>query len=176
VIVDQGLPGRLARDRDRYFPELVAQYSAPLYAGALRFTANREDAQDIAQEAFVRAYEALGCYDRQRVAALDLRAWLWTIMANLCRNHARRSSRRPVAVLGDDPPARTPEPSARPAIDGALADLPSSQRLAVVLRHVGGLSVAEIAGVLRRPEGTVKSDIHRGLAAMRRALDEEAHA
>ncbi|MFH1330442.1 MAG: RNA polymerase sigma factor [Actinomycetota bacterium] len=178
----QALPAALAADRDAAFPHLVRALVDGVYSGALRLTGSPADAEDITQEAFVRAYGALRSYPPERIAALRLREWVWTIAANLCRNRARSRRRRPEepgdgAVTVPDP---APGPEAR-AVAGAererlatlLTRLPWAQRAAVVLRHVTGLGYTETAAALGRPVGTVKADVHRGLQQLRRYLEEE---
>ncbi|MCU0281422.1 MAG: RNA polymerase sigma factor [Acidimicrobiia bacterium] len=176
------LPAALAADRDAAFPHLVRALIDGVYSGALRLTGSRADAEDIAQEAFLRAYRALGTYEAERIRELRLREWVWTIAANLCRNRARSARRRPTEAL--DPAAAASDPAPGPealavATSGGeclavqLARLPWAPRSAVVLRHVTGLSYAEVAAALGRPVGTVKADVHRGLQQLRTLLEEE---
>jgi RNA polymerase sigma-70 factor (ECF subfamily) len=144
-------------------------------------TGDAADAEDVAQEALVRAYRALGRYPPQQIADLRLRGWVWTIAANLCRSRIRTQQRRPSRALeGVDPadPGPGPEDQAmngdtRDRIASHVLELVWPQRAAVVLRHVLGLGYAEIAESLGRPVGTVKADVHRGLARLRAALEEE---
>ena len=178
----QTLTRTLATDLDGAFPDLVRMLQDDVYSGALRLTGNRADAEDVAQEAFVRAYRALGEYPPERIRRLKLRGWVWTIALNLCRNRARSHSRKPESALpaGLDPaePGTGPEQAVLD-LDGAerlgalVAGLPWGQRQSVVLRHVVGLSYNEIAGLLDRPAGTVKSDVHRALARLRELLQPE---
>ena len=179
------LPAALAADLDRAFPQLVQAVQDDLYSGALRMTGNHADAEDVTQEALIRAHRALAAYPPDRIEALRLRGWVWTIAANLCRNRARARARRPEAPLPDgeipDESVRGPEESALAADTAAslvrhLAGLPPAQREAVVLRHVVGLGYAEIADALRRPVGTVKADVHRALARLRALTTEEEPA
>jgi RNA polymerase sigma-70 factor (ECF subfamily) len=175
------LPAALAADRDAAFPHLVRALIDGVYSGALRLTGSRADAEDVTQEAFLRAYRALGTYPPKRIRDLRLREWLWTIAANLCRNRARALTRRhEEALAADGPPADPapgPEAQAVAAVAGErlamlLAALPWAQRSAVVLRHVTGLTYTEIAASLGRPLGTVKADAHRGLQQLRTLLEE----
>lgn len=164
---------RLATDLDMAFPDLVDALADDVYSG-LRRLAGADEAQDLTQEAFIRAYRALAAYDPERVAALRLRGWIWTIALNLGRNHARDRARRPTPVeLEDRYGVDDPEPPDSAAWDRRLATLPTAQRRAVVLRHVVGLDYEEIADATGRPEGTVKSDVHRGLDKLRRVMEEE---
>jgi RNA polymerase sigma factor (sigma-70 family) len=178
----QALPAALAADRDAAFPHLVRALIDGVYSGALRLTGSRADAEDLTQEAFLRAYRALGEYPPERIRELRLREWVWTIAANLCRNRARSRERHPeealFAAAATADPAPGPEAHAlaaagREALAAQLARLPWAQRSAVVLRHVTGLSYEEAAAALGRPVGTVKADVHRGLQQLRTALEEE---
>jgi RNA polymerase sigma factor (sigma-70 family) len=178
----EALPDALATDRDGAFPHLVRALLDGVYSGALRLTGNPADAQDVAQEAFLRAYRALGSYPAERIRALQLREWVWTIALNLCRNRARTRQRRPEEALPAGLPMadRAPGPEARALaaigeenLAARLARLPWAQRSAVVLRHVCDLTYAEAAAALGRPVGTVKADVHRGLQRLRAALEEE---
>jgi len=175
------LPERLAKDLDGSFPDLVLAVQEGLYSGALRMTGSLTDAEDIAQETLVRAYRALGTYPPGRIRRLKLEAWIWTIAANLCRNRARRRSRKPESPLGGiEPPAGDagPEDAAvggdtRDRLAALVGELPWPMRAGVVMRHVVGLSYGEIADALERPVGTVKADVHRGLARLRNMIDRE---
>jgi len=178
----ESLAADLAADRVGAFPRLVAALQDGVYSGALRLTGSRPDAEEVVQEAFIRAYRALGRYPAEQVAALHLQEWMWSIAANLCRNQARSRRRRPTG----EPPAADllPDPAPGPEQQAVAASererlaahgarLPWAQREAVVLRHVAGLSYAEAAAALGRPAGTVKSDVHRGLQRLRLSLEEE---
>jgi len=188
-------------DLDRSFPALVRAHQDWVYSVALRWSGVPAEAEDAAQDAFVRAYRALAGYDDARRDALAVRPWLATIVVNVCRNRWRDDNRRPRTTPmledGDPAPSRAanaanaahaaraaPASAAGPAeaheaaeTAGRLADalrtLSSDQRTAVVLRHCGQLSYREIAATLDRPEGTVKADVHRGLAALRLLLASE---
>ncbi len=86
---DEALKAGLAGDLDGTFEELVTAYQDRLYSFALRLTGRREDAEEVAQDAFVRAYRALGGYPAERVRAMALRAWLYQITLNVARNRFR---------------------------------------------------------------------------------------
>lgn len=164
--------GDLAADLDAAFPRLVELLQHDLYSGLRRLHPN--DADDLTQETFIRAYLALKTYHPNQIRQLKVRAWMWTIALNLGRNRARDRSRRPIPVpLEDRHGAVVPEPPNGEAWDRRLAALPAPQRRAIVLRYVVGMSGAEIAEALGRPEGTVKSDLHRGLRRLRAIIEEE---
>ena len=175
------LPARLATDLDGSFPDLVHTHQDLVFGVALRVVGDGASAQDVAQEAFVRAYRALKRYPRQRVTELRARPWLAQIALNLARNHIR--ARRLHTDLDeaadrlpsvDDGPVRIAERrDDRRMWARLLAGLPDRYRLAVAMRHVEGLSYEELAETLDRPVGSVKSDVHRGVALLRAAYDAE---
>jgi RNA polymerase sigma-70 factor (ECF subfamily) len=180
------LTTRLAADLDAAFPDLVRLVQDGVYSGALRMTGNPADAEEVTQDALVRAYGALRGYPPERIRTLSPKGWVWTIAANLCRNRARTRSRRPETALPDgidaveDGGAGTEEQAVgaldRARLAGHLAGLPWPMRAAVVLRHVVGLGYPEIAAALDRPTGTVKADVHRGLGRLRAAIEREEGA
>jgi RNA polymerase sigma factor (sigma-70 family) len=181
---DTELAHRLARDLDGTFEALVHAHADRCHAIARRLTGNSHDAEEVAQDALVRAYRALAGYDADRIRELRIRPWLATIVLNLCRNRARTklpptTPLAPLVEAGLEPAAdATTTDPARLALAGAdrdrlaagLAALPDRYRIPVVLRHVDDLSYAELAAVLNRPEGTLKAQVHRGLALLRTAL------
>jgi RNA polymerase sigma-70 factor (ECF subfamily) len=174
------LTTRLADDVDAAFPALVERHAGLLYGVALRLLGNPHDAEDVAQEALVRAHGALHRYPASRVRSLHLRAWLVQITLNAGRSRLR--ARRPVHPLDEDAPvadgALGPEAVAEEAegnrrVAVLLGALPDRYRVPVALRHVEGLSYDEIAEALDMPVGTVKANVHRGLRSLREALDRE---
>jgi RNA polymerase sigma factor (sigma-70 family) len=181
-VMDEGLPGRLARNLDGSFPELVDGYQRLLYSVALRVTGDSGDAEDVAQEAFERAYRALAGYPQERVAAMRLRPWLAQITVNLARSRWRRRTvaTRPLtdhdgevfaAAASQEPAERTDRAHANAVWADLLGELPIRQREAVVLRVVEDLPYAEIAEALGQPVGTVKANVHRGVRRLRAAYD-----
>jgi RNA polymerase sigma-70 factor (ECF subfamily) len=163
----------LASDLDGAFPFLVESAGPGLYWGLRRLCGDHQEAEDLTQETFIRAYRALGDFEKDRFEELRLSPWLWTIALNLGRNHLRNRSRRPTFVQIGDHGHNDSEPPDTAAWDTRFSTLPASQRRAVVLRHVVGMGIAEIAEVTGRPEGTVKADIHRGLERLRRVMEQE---
>ncbi len=163
---------RLASNLDEAFPDLVRSMQADLFSG-LRPLAGSE-AEDLAQETFIRAYRALQGYPPEQIRTLKLRGWIWTIALNLGRNHARDRARRPwIPTEGVDPGVPDPDPPDLAAWERRLARLSLPMRRAVVLRHVVGMAYDEIALALDRPEGTVKADVHRGLERLRTIMETE---
>ncbi len=148
-------------------------------------TGNREDAEEIVQDTFVRAYRALGKMDEVQRTTLKLQPWLYTITLNVTRNRLR--SKRPTSVALDalaDPDALLN--NVNPGLDQpediiertadlhlveqALLQLPVHLRAAATLRFIEGRSHPEIAEILAQPVGTVKSHVHRAVRILRRVL------
>jgi RNA polymerase sigma factor (sigma-70 family) len=164
----------LARNLDAAFPRLVEQMSPRLYWGLRRMTGDGHHAEDLSQEALIRAYRALSGYPPQRIRELRLEPWVWTIALNIGRNHLRDRSRRPMLVEETtDPAGYDFDPPDTAAWQRRLDALTRAQREAVVLRHVVGFGIPEIAGITGRPEGTCKADIHRGLKKLREIMESE---
>jgi RNA polymerase sigma-70 factor (ECF subfamily) len=187
------LTAALAADLDAAFERLVLAHQDRLYSIAVRLLGDPRDAEEVAQDALVRAYRAIATYEPPRIRALELRPWLATIVVNLCRNRARRRTATLVRLDPDagpqergvvtDLPSRDPADSPSDRTDrreaarrwaAMLATLPDRYRYPVVLRHVDGLSYDEMAEVLGRPEGTLKAQVHRGLAQLRTAAERAA--
>jgi len=185
---DTRLVADLARDLDGTFEALVLAHQDRCYSIALRMLGDPGAAEEAAQDAFVRAYRALAGYEPSRIRDLRLRAWLATIVLNLCRTRLSRRravGRQPLSLDLEGsglPEPVTTDPSTSPAavVDrhaerdrwaDLLSTLPPAYRAAVVLRHVDGLSYPDLALALDRPEGTVKAQVHRGLAMLRTAYE-----
>ena len=184
---DEPLIAALADHLDASFEALVLAHQDRIYSIALRMLGDPRDAEEAAQDALVRAYRALAGYDPARIRELRLRPWLATIVLNLCRS--RLSRRAPAAkttlsldlALPGEMEPRLEEARGPAAVTAAraaardwadlLLTLPPAYRSAVVLRHVDGLSYPELAIALDRPEGTVKAQVHRGLALLRTAFE-----
>jgi len=171
---------RLARgDREALNP-LVERHYRRLYRIALGYLRQRDDALDVVQEAFVKAFQAAGRWD----GSADAGPWLSRITVNLSIDRWRRNRRRgqtfsPLAegdhleVLADTGPSPDRGVLRREAGDRlsvALQELPERQRAVVVLRHYQELSLEEIATTLGMSLGTVKSSLHRALHRMRATL------
>jgi RNA polymerase sigma factor (sigma-70 family) len=165
----------LVDDIDAGFAAFVRAHSGPVYSTALRLSGSRAEADDLAQETFVRAYRSLRRFDAERVRALESRPWLLTITLNLWRNRLRHTARRPretrgpldVADTRPGPEETAEEGEASRALVVLLGQLPEHQRVPVVLRHVVGLSYAEIASTVHCPVGTAKANVARGLERLR---------
>jgi RNA polymerase sigma-70 factor (ECF subfamily) len=153
--------------------EIVSRYKDAVFGLCLGFLRNRADAEDIAQDAFIRAYVNLRRYH------LDKRfsTWLFTIAANLCRNRLRYRRNHPVVEPsttlpgGMDPAKHIAKEDRHAQIREALNDLPYNYRAPLVLRFYNDLAYREIAEVLSIPEGTVKTRIHRGKSMLKELIE-----
>lgn len=171
---------RLAQDLDDAFPDVVVDHQQLVFGVAARVV-GRSAAEDVAQEVFVRAYRALRRYPADRVREMRLRPWLGRMTLNLARNSLR--GRRDHVDIADVAESRQSNDAGPAQLvqrgedqvmwQRLLAGLPARYRLPVALRHVDDLSYAEIAETLNRPLGSVKSDVHRGIALLRAAYDAE---
>lgn len=160
------------------FEALVRRHQDALFAFALNLTGRPAEAEEVAQEAFIRAWRAYGGYDEVRRHELKERPWLHRIALNVFRNRLR-GRREQLSLLEETaaaPPSVEPEQVAlrnahRLELRRHLVALPRPYREAVVLHHVQGLPYEEAAEVLGIPVGTVKSNCHRGLRRLQARLD-----
>lgn len=185
-VVDE-LTDSLARDLSGTYEQFVLAWQNRIYGFALRLCAQPQDAEELAQDTFVRAYRALATYDPERIRSINMRAWLYQITLNAFRNRAARRrlpvdrlddplDPRPLKVVGDrrdEPEAALGAVELRAILAARLRALPSALRIAVVLRYVEGFSYREIGTLLDQPDGTVKSNIHRGTKLLREMLASE---
>lgn len=159
------------------FEDLVMTYQHRVFGVALRMLGNRAEAEEVAQEAFVRAHRALGEFRGDA----KLSTWLYAITSRLCLNRLA-SGERGMARQGEDALLRLSDAGPRPdaalerreleaALGRAIADLPEDRRIVVVLRDLEGLSYEEIAQVLELELGTVRSRLHRARAELREKLE-----
>jgi RNA polymerase sigma-70 factor (ECF subfamily) len=155
-----------------------------LYGAALRMTRNPQDAEDLVQETYLRAYRGFAGFRE----GTNLRAWMYRILTNTFINAYRKKQREPVTVPEDDTPdwylydklgGNATEASAEAEVleqlpdedvQRALEELPEAFRMAVLLADVEGFSYKEIAEILDVPIGTVMSRLHRGRKALQKAL------
>jgi RNA polymerase sigma-70 factor (ECF subfamily) len=175
AVEDAPLVRRARRDDPAAWETLVRRHQEPVFRLAYLILGDADDAQDIAQEAFVRAYLALGQFDTAR----PLRPWLLSIGANLARNR-RRSLGRYWAALErafranpepyHPPPDRTAAADARRLRQAVTRLRPIAQDV-IYLRYFLELSEAETAEALGVPAGTVKSRLHRALDQLRQVIE-----
>jgi len=178
---DEELVARSISGDANSFNELILRWERPIYALAYRTIGREEDARDVCQETFLRAFRAL---PRFRGEA-KFSSWLYRIALNLCRDWIRRERRTPVVQPPEDVDlmelAAAAEPSetiedlvarkdlAR-AMERAMTRLPEEQRTAIVLKEYHGLTFQEIAELVGCPLSTVKTRLYQGLAVLRREL------
>lgn len=183
--VGELLAHALADDLDLAFERVVRTYQDRIASAAARALGDTARAEEVAQDVFVRAYRALRTYDRRRIRALRLRAWLFAIAMNLIRNAARRKRTPTVALQHEHGATRAlADPAPSPAtlverhddwerVQYAIRTLSPKLHDAFVLRYVEELSYDEIAAALDQPVGTVKANAHRGLVAVRASLEND---
>lgn len=155
------------------FEELVLKYEKTVYNLALRMVGDRDDAFDMTQEAFIKAYGSLSSFRGDSKFSV----WIYRITTNVCLDFLRSKSRKQqvsLTVSDDDEDAQLdiPDPSSDPeqqlmqkmsmqSVEEGLKTLPDKQRQILVMRELGGMSYAEIGKALSLEEGTVKSRIFR---------------
>ena len=183
LLIEQAQRGELSA-----FDQLVLRHQQVVFAVALRMLGDHDEAQDIAQEAFVRAYQAIGTFRREA----KLSTWLISITMNLCRNRRRWWARRKQLIVASlDDPLETEEgtigqevadPSPSPGqmaqrreqhrhVLRALQQLDEVHRSVVILRDLQGYTYEEIARMLGCQVGTVKSRLNRARLQLRALLD-----
>ena len=165
------------------FNQLVLRWERPIYALAYRVIGREEDARDVAQETFLRAFRALSGFKGQA----KFSSWLYRITLNLCRDWIRRERRTPIAqvpegvdlieLAGEAEPAESIEDLVSRkelgrAVAKAMSRLPEEQRTAIVLKEYHGLTFQEIADLLDCPLSTVKTRLYQGLTVLRKQLHE----
>jgi len=179
---DAELVGHVLAGSQEAFRELVARFERPVFGLIVRMVGDPETAEDLAQEVFVKAYQALPSYDPGR----KLASWLFKIAHNATIDHLRRKAPEAVPLEGDgeggdllaaladvateSPAAATERRDMARALDRAIRALRPDYREAVVLRYVEGLSYEEIAEALEQPLGTIKTNLHRARKQMAVAL------
>jgi RNA polymerase sigma-70 factor, ECF subfamily len=170
-----------ARGGDRAaFEELVRRHADRLYAVVLRFVADGGEAEEVTQEAFLRAWRSIGRFEgRSRFFT-----WLYRIGINEARRRAGRRPPATVVSLDDEPIPEAPDWSEAPEVrltqadlrrvlEEAIRSLPVEYRTPIILRDVEGLTTAEAAEVMELGEAAFKSRLHRARLAVRRTLDQD---
>ena len=168
--------------------EIVQRYHRRIYNICYRFAGSADDAQDLAQEVFIKMYRTLSSFDAERGA---LMTWMTTLTRNLLVDHFRKTKHdrltdsldttstehedamplsEQIPDRGPAPDARVQSREARQTVHEALQKLSPELREAVILRDLQDMDYREIAAVLRVPEGTVKSRINRGRGELARLL------
>jgi RNA polymerase sigma-70 factor (ECF subfamily) len=179
-MADLDLVSRAAGGDSTAFQALVERHRSMVYRVAYQFAGNHHDAEDIAQEVFIKVYRSL---DRFRQDA-QLTSWLYRIVMNACIDHRRRQHPSSSAPFGEEAEQRlrnaaeeTPGPEdcayageLGQVLESEIARLPHGQRIVFVMRHHQGLKLAEIAESLGLAEGTVKRQLHAAIHRLRGRL------
>jgi RNA polymerase sigma-70 factor, ECF subfamily len=172
---DEALARQALTDRDA-FAELVRRYADRIFNLAYRMTGNRSDAEDMAQETFLRAYRGLAGFKQ----GYAFGAWIYRIAVNVCLSQRRRQDAASEPIEGQegllDPAAMiddiAEQHEVQSAVQQAILRLPPMYRVVIVLYHFEDRSYDEIAALLDVPVNTVRTHLHRGRAMLREALAE----
>jgi RNA polymerase sigma-70 factor (ECF subfamily) len=175
----EALIQRCLHDDQAAWDLIVRQYWRKVFNVAYKFVGKHDEAEDLAQEIFLKIFKSLKTFDRRA----NFQTWLISVSRNLCIDHYRsvRKERQTLdrGVDAGDVMLVSPDPSPMAEIEQrdrvallrqALAELPVPLRTAVVMRDIQELSYQEIADRLRLPEGTVKSRINRGRNELARQI------
>ena len=165
------------------FDRLITKYRERVYGIVYNMTSSREDAADLTQDAFIKAFQSIHRFGGQS----SFFTWLYRITVNLCRDWIRRERRAPlVAVPEGVDPTDLADERASPiesvedlvarremsaAVAKVMAELPEEQRAAILLKEYHGLTFQEIADMLDCPLSTVKTRLYQGLSVLRRRLE-----
>jgi RNA polymerase sigma-70 factor (ECF subfamily) len=161
------------------FEQLMLRHERRVVTLAMRLLGTLEDAQDAAQEIFLRAFKYIHRLDPER----PVEPWLFRITVNVCRDIGRKKQKRRVTFCENTAPESLPadesegphtdleEEQQRYMLRRALNNLPEKERMAVILRDVEGLSTSEVAAILKSSEGTVRSQICRGRLRLKELID-----
>jgi len=185
-ITDEQLVARAqAGDLDS-FNQLVSRWERPIYALAYRTIGREEDARDVVQEAFLRAFRGLKGFKGEA----KFSSWLYRITLNLCRDWMRKARRAPLIQVpesedGLDMAEQMPSTAESveelvnrqqmsAAVAKAMGELPDEQRTAILMKEFHGLTFQEIADALDCPLSTVKTRLYQGLSVLRRRLERNA--
>ena len=157
----------------RAFEELVRLTNRRVYSLAYRLVADRQDAEDVAQEAYLRMYRGLPGFREEA----KFETWMYRIVANCAMTHLRRRGRFGVVVSDEDLDVPSPDRASQGVVDRdelerGLAALPEGQRVPLLLKDVYGFSVREIAEELDVEEGAVKVRLHRARRRLAELLGE----
>ena len=169
------------------FNELILRWERPIFALAYRTIGREEDARDVCQETFLRAFRALPGFRGQA----KFSSWLYRIALNLCHDWIRRERRAAIVQAPENVDLMELAAAAEPsesiedlitrsdqtrAVERAMALLPDEQRTAIVLKEYHGLTFQEIADLVGCPLSTVKTRLYQGLAVLRRELAKSGRA
>jgi RNA polymerase sigma-70 factor (ECF subfamily) len=181
---DEEVVAQCQKGEGQYFEILIRRYMEKAFRIALDFTHDTEEAKDLSQDAFLRAFSRIKQFDGRS----SFYTWFYRLTVNLCLDHTRRKGRviwerlekeadgaLETVELMDD--SGTPDQDAMAGeairrVDQTLDAMPKKQRTAFLLRNHQGLSITDIAKVMKTTEGTVRVYLHRAVAALRQSLVE----
>jgi RNA polymerase sigma-70 factor (ECF subfamily) len=176
---DAQLITRAAAGDPAAFVTLVERHRGLVYRVAFQYAGNHFDADDIAQDVFVKVHRSLGSFRKDA----QFTSWLYRIAMNACIDHGRRrnpttsldaveADQRPFEAMADDPgpEQRVFAGEVRRAVEAAVDGLPPQQRVIFTMRHFEGMKLIDIAGALGVAEGTVKRQLHAAVHRLRHAL------
>ena len=181
---DEELVARAQGGDVESFNQLIVRWERPIYALAYRVIGKEEDARDVCQDAFLRAYRALPGFKGQA----KFSSWLYRIALNLCRDWIRRQRRAPVSQLPEDMDAIELASEKGPVesiedlvarrelsaiVEEAMSELSEEQRTAIILKEYHGMTFQEIADMQGCPLSTVKTRLYQGLSLLRRRLEQQ---
>src|SRR5262252_1623428 len=177
---ETALVERCRRGEDEAWRELVDRFGQKIYSVAYHFTLKREDAEELAQEIFLKIFENLHRFD----GSFPLVAWIVSLSRNLCIDRYRRRKREksfrfvsddavaPLLTSHDDPAAETLAKERTKLLFSALAEIPEDLAEILVLRDLDGMAYEEIGQALQLPDGTVKSRLFRARAEVAKKIRE----
>jgi RNA polymerase sigma-70 factor (ECF subfamily) len=181
---DAELVKRCLDGHSEAFRLLVERYQADVYSTAMRIVRRPEDAEDVTQDTFLRAFRALKRYDPGR----PFGAWLFTIATRLCIDFHRRHRAKTISLTqpeegsaeeertidlvdpGDRPDEETERSELARRLEALVMELPPDARAAILLRHQHDMAYEDIAKALGAPLGTIKARIHRARLALKEKL------
>ena len=179
---DEELVALCQQGQGKYFDFLVRKYMEKAFHIAFDFTRDKEEAKDLSQEAFLRAFSRIKQFDGRS----SFYTWFYRLVVNLCLDYARRKGRvrwQSLDALVEENPERAeladsssaPEQQAmageaKRRAQSTLKSMPDKQRTAFLLRNHQGLPIADIAKVMKTTEATVRVYLHRAVAALRQSL------
>ncbi|MBN1198632.1 MAG: sigma-70 family RNA polymerase sigma factor [Bacteroidales bacterium] len=187
--IDEILVRNIREHGDRTaFSQLVNKYQGTVFSFCYRYTGNRQDAEDIAQDVFIKVFNKIGSFRGEA----KFSTWLYSIMVNTCSNYSRWTRNKRMNEMATFPPAEKedsprfadfPDHSGDPeqkllnkelgqVIQGIIARLRYQQRSVVIMKDFQGKSYEEIAGIMKMNMGTVKSTLSRGRLAVAKKMKE----
>ena len=171
---DEWLMAQVALGKRDHLEPLVRRYASPLLTFIRRMVGDPHRSEELFQEVFLAVWDKRKQYEFPR----PFKSWLYAIAVNKCRAMFRIRTGTAIPMEDTDPPSLDPSPAdaaisteTASLVSAAIAQLPPQQRAVVVLRVWHSLSYGEIAEMVGRSEGTVRSHMHHGLAALRRYLE-----